>query len=97
MFTFFAIVGGLVCFAIALLVLWLLFEIGVGAVAAVSRLRWQLAGIRSEKREPKWRNLLSTFCSYTYDLVGYRNNGNSSTSSTYGVWRGIGDWEIYKK
>lgn len=90
------LVTGAAAWAIALLIsLWLLAEILMGLVAALSWSRWQLALSRHHREKRDWRKFPLAFLRVWWLMIGYRA-GAVTMRSKNGVWNGIGRWVVYR-
>ncbi len=87
--------GAIVWAAIAAVLVWLLFEIAVGFVCAVSWCSWSYRVMKTHGRKPNWDGLPGTFSTMWFDLIGHRNDGRTTWSGSGGYWNGIDDNKIY--
>lgn len=91
------LVTGAAAWAIATLIsLWLLYEILMGLVAALSWARWQFALVRRCGETPIWRKFPRAFFKTWWRMIGYRA-GAVTMRSKNGVWNGIGRWVVFNR
>lgn len=82
--------GALVWSCIGGAAVWLLIEVFIGLLCAISFYRWVLA-VGREQGKKMFKRPIKGFFSLWVDLIGYRNNGIQKASGPGGYWRGIGD------
>jgi len=87
--------GKLVWLGLALLAIWLAIEVIVGFANAVSWARWTYYRAKKHGHPLRWLRFPEAFVREWFDLIGYRNRGRvTMSSSDGGLWRGIGDWTV---
>lgn len=82
--------GALVWSCIGGAVAWLLIEVFIGLLCAISFCRWALA-VGREQGVKMFKRPIKAFFTLWFDHIGYRNNGLEKTWGPGGYWRGIGD------
>lgn len=87
--------GKLVWLGLALLALWLVIEVIIGFITAVSWARWVYFSAKKHGHSLRWLRLPESFVVQWFGFIGYRNCGSVTISSREGgIWRGIGDWSV---
>jgi hypothetical protein len=83
--------------AIAFAVGWVLFEIGIGAVAATSWCRWRAKVERVNGRPVRLKDIVEAFLARWVDFIGWRNKGRVDYFCPGSYWKGIGNWKARRE
>lgn len=84
--------GVTVWLGISAVTAWLVFEIFVGFVCAISWCRWAYAVTVVRNRPMHWLRYPPVFMLIWRELIGHRNKGKKTWRGKNGYWQGIGDW-----